>query len=141
MLVEDLWKIKKEYRNLNKQEIYNILIKTNKKKPAFNMIWLMEILSIYPEEQLLIQYYMIKHLILPKTKNMIYRNFDKKSSCGAFACASTANKGCSTVNYYQSSAFDCLYLLCNDHCNQWVFLLILFLFPINSFEWSWTCFL
>ena len=32
----------------------------------------MKILKIYLEEQLLIKYYVMKHLILPKIKNMIY---------------------------------------------------------------------
>ena len=35
------------------------------------MIWLMEILRIYLEEWLLIKYYVIKHLILRKTQNMM----------------------------------------------------------------------
>ena len=39
---------------------------------------------------------------------------------------STANKGQSTVSYRQSSAFDCPYLSCNDHCDQWLFQEILF---------------
>ena len=59
--------------------------------------------------------------------------------------SSTANKGQSTLNYCQSLAFDCTYLSCNDHCDQWLFqktffLLILNLFLRNSFEQSWTCF-
>ena len=49
---------------------------------------------------------------------------------------SAASKGRSTVNYWQSMVFDCLYLLCNDHCNWWFskksFSL---LFPRNFF---WT---
>ena len=35
------------------------------------MTWLMEILSINLEEQLLMKYYMIKHLILLKIENMM----------------------------------------------------------------------
>ena len=60
--------------------------------------------------------------------------------------ASTSNKDWSTVNYRQSLAFYPPYLLYNDHCDWWLFqeiffLLILFLFPRNSFERSLTCFL
>ena len=35
------------------------------------MIWLMEMLKIYLEEQLLINIYVIKYLILPKIQNMM----------------------------------------------------------------------
>ena len=35
------------------------------------MIWLMAILRISPEEQFLIKYYVIKHLILLKIQNMM----------------------------------------------------------------------
>ena len=60
--------------------------------------------------------------------------FDQK-----FQWSSAANKGWSMVNYHQSSAFDCPYLSCNAHCDQWLFqeiffLIILFLFPRNSFD-------
>ena len=34
---------------------------------------------------------------------------------------SAANKGRSAVNYRQSLAFDCQFLSCNDHCDQWFF--------------------
>ena len=34
------------------------------KKLAFNLAWLLDILKIYPEEQLLIKYYVIKYLKL-----------------------------------------------------------------------------
>ena len=34
-------------------------MKTSKRNPVFNMIWLMEILKIYLEEKLLINYYVI----------------------------------------------------------------------------------
>ena len=57
---------------------------------------------------------------------------------------SAANKDWSMVNYCQSLAFDCPYLSCNDHSDQWFFqeiFLSLFLFCRNSFERSWTCFL
>ena len=58
---------------------------------------LIEILRICLEEQLLINYYMIKHLILLKLQNVIdikevlfqwlTKFFDKKSSVGAVKCA------------------------------------------------------
>ena len=49
------------------------------------------------------------------------------------------------ISQRQSFAFDRPYL-CNDHSDRYLFqeifvLLILFLFPRNSFEQSWTCFL
>ena len=40
---------------------------------------------------------------------------------------SAANKGRSTVNYRQSSAFDRPYLSCNDHCDRWLLLEIFFI--------------
>ena len=60
--------------------------------------------------------------------------------------SSAANKGWSTVNYRQSSALDHPYLSCNNHCDWWIFprnifLLLLLLFPRNSFERPWICFL
>ena len=39
-------KIKKEFRNLKKQEIQNIFTKMNLIRLIFNMTWLMEILKI-----------------------------------------------------------------------------------------------
>ena len=58
---------------------------------------------------------------------------------------SAANTGRPTVNYRQSLAFNSPYLSCNDRCDWWlfqeIFLLLLLLFHINSFERSWTCFL
>ena len=48
-----------------------MFVKTNQIKLAFNMTWLKEILKIYLEEQLLIKYYVIKHLILLKIQNMV----------------------------------------------------------------------
>ena len=44
-------------------------------KLPFNMIWLMEILKIYPEEQLLKKFYTIKQSISLKIQNMM------KSAC------------------------------------------------------------
>ena len=55
---------KKEYKNLKKQEIWNIFIKTKQIKLALSMRWLMEILNICEEEQPLIKYHVIKHLTL-----------------------------------------------------------------------------
>ena len=31
------------------------------------------------------------------------------------------------VNYHQSLAFDCPYILCSDHCDQWLFQEIFFI--------------
>ena len=45
MLVDHLQKTKKESKNLKKQEIHDIFIKTNLKL-IFNMTWLMEISKI-----------------------------------------------------------------------------------------------
>ena len=45
VLVEHLQKTKKEFKNLQKQEIQNVFIKTNWIKFAFNKKWLMEILE------------------------------------------------------------------------------------------------
>ena len=47
-----------------------------------------------------------------------------------FIIISTANKGWSIINYYQSSAFDCWYLSCNDHCDRWFFQKIFFYLKI-----------
>ena len=41
-----------------------------------------------------------------------------------------ASEGQSMVNYCQSSAFDCPYLSCNDHCDRWLFQGVSF---INNF--------
>ena len=49
-------KIKKEFKNLKKQEIQAIFTKMNWIKHAFNMIWLMEILKIYQKELQQIKY-------------------------------------------------------------------------------------
>ena len=52
-------KKKKEYKNLKKQEIHNKIIRY------------VVILKICQEEQLLIKYYMRKHLILLKIQSMV----------------------------------------------------------------------
>ena len=46
VLVDHLQKTKKEYKDLKKQEIHNIFIKTNLINFVSNMTWLMEILKI-----------------------------------------------------------------------------------------------
>ena len=46
VLVDHLLKIKKEFKNLKKQEIQVIFTKMNLIKLVFSMIWLMEILKI-----------------------------------------------------------------------------------------------
>ena len=61
-------KNKERTQKFKKQEIQDTFIKRNWIKVAFNMICLMEILSTCLEEQLLIKYYMIKHLIWLKYK-------------------------------------------------------------------------
>ena len=76
VLAGHLLKTKKEYKNLMKQEFQDKLIKMNQIKPALNMIQLMEILTIYPKEQLLIKYYMINHLISLKIENKMDINMD-----------------------------------------------------------------
>ena len=53
----------KKCKNSKKQKIHDMLIKMNYIKLAFNMTWLNEILKIYLEDQLLIKYYVMKHLI------------------------------------------------------------------------------
>ena len=70
MLVIHVLKTKKNTKS-QKPKIYNKFIKTNLIKLAFNMTWLMEILSICLEGQLLIWHYMIKHFILLKNQNMM----------------------------------------------------------------------
>ena len=45
------------------------------------MIWLTEILKIYQEEQLLIKYYVMKHIILLKILNVIVINMDLLQWC------------------------------------------------------------
>ena len=45
-------------------------------KLASNMIWHMEVLRIWLEEQPLIKYYMLKHLLLLKIRNMMDINVD-----------------------------------------------------------------
>ena len=46
MVVDHLQKTIKAYKNLKRQEIHKMFIKTNKIKLVFNMTWFMEILKI-----------------------------------------------------------------------------------------------
>ena len=68
-----------------------------KPRVAFNMKWLMEILKIYMDEQLLTKKYVIKHLILLKNRNMIdsmgtvYKVLDEESFCGAIKSEIVSN--------------------------------------------------
>ena len=66
------------------KEIQDIFIKTNQIKPAFNIIQVMGILTIYQEHQLLKNYYVIKHLILLKIKDMININMELLQWCIPF---------------------------------------------------------
>ena len=68
---DHLLKIKKQLKKLKKLGFQNIFIKKNWTNLVFNMIWRMEILEIYLGEELLIKYYVKKHLILLKIQNMI----------------------------------------------------------------------
>ena len=45
VLVDHLLKIKKEFKNLKKQKIRDIFTEVNWIKPAFDIIWIMEILK------------------------------------------------------------------------------------------------
>ena len=91
-------KNKERIKNLKKQVIQDIFIKTNFIKLVFKIIWLMEILKIYLEERLLIRCYMIKHLILLKIQSMLgftsmaYTFFDKNTSGGVIKSEIMSNK-------------------------------------------------
>ena len=60
----------------------------------------------------------------PINKDRVMKEYTKSmekilaSELSAYNVHSATNKGWSTVNYCQSSAFDCPYLSCNDHCDQ-----------------------
>ena len=58
-----------KFKELKKQEIQDIFIKPNFTIPVFSTILLMEILQIYLEKQLLIKYYVTKHLISLEIQN------------------------------------------------------------------------
>ena len=64
-------KNKESIQKFKKQDIQGIFVKTSQIKLVFNMAWLINILKIYLEEQLLIEYCMKKHLILLKISNMM----------------------------------------------------------------------
>ena len=53
-----------------KQLIQDVFIETKQMRIVFNTIWILEVLKIYLEEQLLIKYHVIKHSILLKIQNM-----------------------------------------------------------------------
>ena len=53
-----------------KQLIQDVFIETKQMRIVFNTIWILEVLKIYLEEQLLIKYHMIKHSILLKIQNI-----------------------------------------------------------------------
>ena len=50
---------------------YEWTILTSYIKPAFSTIWLGEISKTYLEEEVMIKYFVIKHLILLKIQNMM----------------------------------------------------------------------
>ena len=50
---------------------YEWVILTSYIKPAFSTIWLGEILKIYLEKEVMIKYFVIKHLILLKIQNVM----------------------------------------------------------------------
>ena len=66
----------KVIQKFKEQENHDIVIKMTYIKLAFNMTCLMETSRICLEEQLLVKYYMIKHLILLKIQNVMDINVD-----------------------------------------------------------------
>ena len=130
-----------------------IPIKKNKKSilidDIFHFLLTLYLLDICTFSGLLSLWYWFLQNLNPKTRtlrslrtpNFTFIELEKLSNhmqfnllVTIFHYISTANKGQSTV-----------YLSCNDHCDRWLcqeifFLLMLFLFPRNSFKWSWTCF-
>ena len=98
----------------------------------------LEYLAMNKNHQAIQIYHSMLELLFWVCFCIVVLNFSK---CNKWI-SSAGNKGQSTVNYCQFLAFNCPYLSCNDHCDQWlfqeVFWLLLFLFPRNSFEWSWT---
>ena len=76
VLVDQLLKTKTEYKNLKRQEIQDIFIKKHEINPAFIIIWFMEILKTFLKEQFLINYHIIKQLILLKIQNVMDINLD-----------------------------------------------------------------
>ena len=76
MLLHHLQKTKQEYKNLKKQEIHDTFTKSDYVKQVFEITWLIEILNIELEEQLLIKYPMIDYLKLLKIRSMMDINID-----------------------------------------------------------------
>ena len=74
--MDHLPKTKREYKNLKRQEIQDIFIKKHEINPAFIIIWSMEILKTFLKEQFLINYHIIKQLILLKIQNVMDINLD-----------------------------------------------------------------
>ena len=66
----------KAYTNLKKQEIHEIFIKTIWTKLAFSMARLIEIFKTYLKEQPLLEYCIIKNLLLLKIQNMMNVNIE-----------------------------------------------------------------
>ena len=58
-----------KFKELKKQGNQDIFIKPNFTIPVLSAIWYMEILQIYLEKQLLIKYYVTKHLISLEIQN------------------------------------------------------------------------
>ena len=83
VLAGHLLKTMKKYKNSKKQEIYDIVIASNWIKLAFNLTWLMEILSICLKKEVLIKYW-VKNLKYDRYQrdlaSMVYKYSDKKSS-------------------------------------------------------------
>ena len=78
MSVEHLLKTKKEYKNLKKQDIQSIYIKTYWTKSALNMKWFMEILKIYLEtftENLRQTSFRVKQRTTGKVQFLFVRSF------------------------------------------------------------------
>ena len=69
-------KIKERIKNLKKHGILDTFIKMNQMKLVVNMIWLVEILKIKVEEQLLIKYCTIK--IFNIAKNLKYDGYQRR---------------------------------------------------------------
>ena len=63
-------KNKERTKKKKKQLIQDVFIETKQMRIVFNTIWILEVLKIYLEEQLLIKYHVIKHSILLKIQNI-----------------------------------------------------------------------
>ena len=95
MLLDHLQKTKKEYKNLKKQKIRDTFIKSNYVKQVFETTWLIKILNIELEEQLLIKYPTIDHSKLLKIRSMMDINinlFHWSSCANNFAGGEIKNK-------------------------------------------------